>query len=101
MKGPSARLSAPNDVVVASDGAVWFTDSGYGIMSDHEGRRAVPELPTTVYRVGADGGASVAADDLSGPNRLCFSPHESVLSVVNSETPLSHRRSVACPGSAA
>ena len=31
-------LNAPNDVVVASDGSVWFTDQGYGILSDYEGR---------------------------------------------------------------
>ena len=39
-------LNAPNDVVVASDGSVWFTDPGYGILSDYEGRRAALELPT-------------------------------------------------------
>ena len=38
-------LNAPNDVVVASDGSVWFTDPGYGIMSDYEGRQAPFELP--------------------------------------------------------
>ena len=48
-------LNAPNDVVVASDGSVWFTDPGYGIMSDYEGRRAAFELPTAVYRLDPDG----------------------------------------------
>ena len=38
-------LNAPNDVVVASDGAVWFTDPGYGIDGDYEGHKAAPELP--------------------------------------------------------
>jgi gluconolactonase len=40
------RLNAPNDVVVAPDDAVWFTDPGYGILSDYEGARAEAELPT-------------------------------------------------------
>src|SRR6476659_10079114 len=44
-------LNAPNDVVVSSDGAVWFTDPGYGIMSNYEGDQADPELPTRVYRI--------------------------------------------------
>ena len=39
-------LNAPNDVVVAADGSVWFTDPGYGILSDYEGRQAAFELPT-------------------------------------------------------
>jgi gluconolactonase len=45
------RLNAPNDVVVAPDDAVWFTDPGYGILSDYEGGRAEAQLPTAVYRV--------------------------------------------------
>jgi gluconolactonase len=38
------RLNSPNDVVVASDGAVWFTDPAYGIDSDYEGHRAESEI---------------------------------------------------------
>ena len=45
------RLNAPNDVVVAQDGAVWFTDPGYGILFDYEGGKAEFELPTHVYRI--------------------------------------------------
>jgi gluconolactonase len=41
--------------VVASDGSVWFTDPGYGIMSDYEGRQAAFELPTAVYRLDPSG----------------------------------------------
>src|SRR4051812_32302161 len=49
------RLNAPNDVVVAPDHAVWFTDPGYGILSDYEGGRAEAQLPTAVYRVDPGG----------------------------------------------
>ena len=44
-------LNAPNDVVVASDGAVWFTDPGYGIDGDYEGHKATFELAANVYRL--------------------------------------------------
>ena len=44
-------LNAPNDVVVASDGAVWFTDPGYGIDGPYEGHKAEAELPRNVYRL--------------------------------------------------
>ena len=58
-------LNAPNDVVVHSDGAVWFTDPGYGILVGYEGQRAEAELPTRVYRLDiATGEATVVADDL-------------------------------------
>ena len=50
-------LNAPNDVVVSADGAVWFTDPGYGIMSNYEGDRAELELPTRVYRIDPTSGA--------------------------------------------
>jgi gluconolactonase len=78
-------LNAPNDVVVASDGSVWFTDPGYGIMSSYEGRRAALELPTAVYRVDPGiGVAQLVISDLDRPNGLCFSPDESRLYVVDS-----------------
>ena len=78
-------LNAPNDVVVAADGAVWFSDPGYGIMGDYEGRRADPELPTAVYRV--DPGSGEIAPVVTGlkrPNGLCFAPDGSRLYVVDS-----------------
>jgi gluconolactonase len=78
-------LNAPNDVVVASDGSVWFTDPGYGIMSDYEGRQAPFELPTTVYRLDPDDGqAEPVVQDLERPNGLCFAPDGSRLYVVDS-----------------
>lgn len=78
-------LNAPNDVVVASDGAVWFTDPGYGIDGPYEGHKATAELPRAVYRLDpATGAATVVADDFVRPNGLCFSPDESLLYVVDS-----------------
>jgi gluconolactonase len=79
------RLCAPNDVVVAADGAVWFTDPGYGIDGPYEGHKAEPELPCNVYRLdAATGQASVVADDFIRPNGLCFSPDERLLYIVDS-----------------
>ena len=78
-------LNAPNDVVVASDGSVWFSDPGYGILSDYEGRRAALELPTAVYRLDPErGDAEPVVQDLERPNGLCFAPGESRLYVVDS-----------------
>ena len=83
------RLNGPNDVVVDSDGAVWFTDPGYGIVMAYEGEVAEAELPTRVYRLDpVSGDATVVADDLVKPNGLCFSPDESRLYI--SDTGNSH-----------
>ncbi|MGY3238523.1 sugar lactone lactonase YvrE [Bradyrhizobium sp. USDA 4448] len=49
------RLSSPNDVIVTSDGAVWFTDPGYGIDSDYEGIKQEAELLRAVYRLDPSG----------------------------------------------
>ena len=79
------RLNAPNDVIVMSDGAVWFTDPGYGILNDYEGRKAEAELETAVYRIDPDSGElELVIDDLERPNGLCTSPDESRLYVVDS-----------------
>jgi gluconolactonase len=78
-------LNSPNDVVVKSDGSIWFTDPPFGIGGNYEGRQAAPELPQNVYRVdGQTGQATVVAGDMRGPNGLCFSPDESKLYVVES-----------------
>ncbi len=78
------RLNAPNDVTVASDGAIWFTDPGYGIDGDYEGHKDVFELPGNVYRLDPRSGAlGVAADDFVRPNGIAFSPDESRLYVVD------------------
>lgn len=82
------KLNAPNDVVVHSDGAVWFTDPGYGIMSNYEGHKAAFELPTAVYRLDLKTHeAVVVASDLDKPNGLCFSPDETKLYVVDTGVP--------------
>lgn len=76
------RLNAPNDVVVAADGAIWFTDPGYGILGHYEGEEAEFELPTRVYRLDPGSGeATVAAEDFDRPNGLCFSPDGAFLYV--------------------
>jgi gluconolactonase len=81
------RLNSPNDVVVKSDGSIWFTDPPFGILGDYEGDKAEPELPTNVYRVDPrTGAAMVVTGDINGPNGLCFSPDESKLYVVESRS---------------
>ena len=77
------RLNSPNDVVVKSDGSIWFTDPHYGIMSDYEGFRAAQELPCHVYRVDPDGTMAAVLTDFNCPNGLCFSPDEAALYVVD------------------
>jgi gluconolactonase len=82
------RLNAPNDVVVHSNGSIWFTDPGYGIMSNYEGHVAEFELAANVYRLDpATGEATVVATDLAKPNGLCFSPDESKLYIVDTGQP--------------
>ncbi len=77
------RLNSPNDVVVSRDGAVWFTDPAFGILSDYEGARAEQELPLNLYRLDpATGHAAVMDDGIEAPNGLAFSPDESILYVV-------------------
>src|ERR1043166_991228 len=72
------RFNSPNDVVVHSDGSVWFTDPSYGIDSDYEGHRADSEIGAChVYRVPPDGGdCQIVAADFVRPNGLAFSPDE-------------------------
>jgi len=80
-------LNSPNDVVVKSDGSIWFTDPPFGILGNYEGHVATPALPTNVYRIdGKTGRLSVAAADVPRPNGLCFTPDESGLYVVVSGT---------------
>lgn len=79
------RLNSPNDVVVKSDGSVWFSDPAFGILSDYEGERAPSELPMAFYRLDpATGKLTVVADGMDGPNGLCFSPDEKHLYLVES-----------------
>jgi gluconolactonase len=80
------RLNSPNDVVVKSDGTIWFTDPPYGIISNHEGIKAESEIgKNQVYRFDpATGDLSVVADDFDRPNGLAFSPDESEIYIADS-----------------
>lgn len=80
------RLNSPNDVVVKSDGSIWFTDPTYGIMSDYEGNKGESEQEGCfVYRVDpATMDVTVVADDFVKPNGLAFSPDESLLYIADS-----------------
>ncbi|MGH6930593.1 MAG: SMP-30/gluconolactonase/LRE family protein, partial [Dongiaceae bacterium] len=85
------RLNSPNDVVVQSDGSIWFTDPTYGSDSDYEGNKAEIEQPGNfVYRIDPQSGEiGVAVDDFVQPNGLAFSPDESILYIV--DTGRTHR----------
>ncbi|WP_067140159.1 SMP-30/gluconolactonase/LRE family protein [Microtetraspora malaysiensis] len=79
------RLNSPNDVVVRSDGTIWFTDPRYGITGYYEGSPAESEIGGDhVYRLDpASGELSIVADDFDRPNGLAFSPDESLLYIVD------------------
>jgi len=75
-------LNSPNDVVVARDGGVWFTDPSYGFL---QGFRPPPALPDAVYRLDpASLEVTLVADGLDKPNGLAFSPDERTLYVGDS-----------------
>src|SRR6267378_1772685 len=79
------KLNAPNDVVVASDGAIWFTDPGYGIFGNYEGHKDTLELPAQVYRLDPKSGkATVVVDSFDKPNGIAFSPDEKKLYIIDS-----------------
>lgn len=84
------RLNSPNDVVVHSDGAIWFTDPTYGILSDYEGEQCEPELSGChVYRIdGQSGEITQVSSDFIKPNGLAFSADEQQLYI--SDTGASH-----------
>ncbi|WP_455873932.1 SMP-30/gluconolactonase/LRE family protein [Rhizobium yanglingense] len=80
------RLNSPNDVVVASDGSIWFTDPSYGIKSDYEGHKSEPEQETrNVYRIDAQSGVVEAVvTDFIQPNGLAFTSDEKQLYIADS-----------------
>ena len=84
------RLNSPNDVVVKSDGTIWFTDPPYGIMSDYEGKRSPSETGKNyVFRYDPkEEKLTVVADDFQMPNGLAFSPDEKYLYI--SDTGATH-----------
>lgn len=69
-------LNAPNDVVVhPNDGAIWFTDPGYGSLVNYEGNLGKLEIKEAVFRIDAKTGKmDVVTDEIYKPNGLCFSP---------------------------
>jgi gluconolactonase len=78
------RLTGPNDVVVKSDGSIWFSDNGAGTRGNYLGHPVPQELPFRVYRIDPLSGAmTIAVGDMQRPNGLCFSPDESRLYVVD------------------
>lgn len=97
------RYNSPNDVVVHSSGAVYFTDPTYGITGAARGMGepgAVQEQPCQgVYRVAPDGGVQRLLDGFTQPNGLAFSPDERVLYVGDSQDRIINRYQVEADGS--
>jgi len=85
-----ARLNSPNDLVVASDGAIWFTDPPYGIVQAHEGHLGEREYGANfVFRFDESSGElTPVVRDIDEPNGLAFSPDETTLYVVDSSAAL-------------
>jgi gluconolactonase len=81
-------LNAPNDIVVHPDGAIWFTDPGYGIMGSYEGHKAKLELKEAIYRIDDKSGKmELVTDEGYKPNGLCFSPDYKKLYVADTGGP--------------
>ena len=79
------KLNAPNDVVVKSDGSIWFSDPVYGLLNDYEGGRQTSEQHPALYRLDpSTGEVAAVARDFEGPNGLAFSPDETKLYVAES-----------------
>lgn len=79
------RFNSPNDVVVKSDGSIWFTDPSYGIMHDYEGEYGKEEIGGChVYRIDPQSGdIAKVASDFEKPNGLAFSPDERLLYIAD------------------
>lgn len=76
------RLNSPNDLTVAPDGAIWFTDPIYGITVPDEGIRAEPEQAGRyVYRIDPSGAVAMVIADMDQPNGIVFSPDGRILYV--------------------
>lgn len=79
----SKRLNSPNDLVVKSDGTIWFTDPPYGLTQPNQGYGGEQEQPGSfVYRFDpATGEIDAVVTDMVRPNGLAFSPDEHLLYV--------------------
>jgi gluconolactonase len=83
------RFNAPNDAIVhPDDGAVWFTDPGYGSLGHYEGNKGPLELKEAIYRIDKSGKVEKLTEDMYKPNGLCFSHDYKKLYVA--ETGASH-----------
>ena len=80
------RLNSPNDVVVKSDGSIYFSDPPYGLTAEY-GVEGEQDLDFQgVYRLSPDGQTlTLLVDDFDRPNGLCFSPDESILYIDDTE----------------
>ncbi|MFD1798100.1 SMP-30/gluconolactonase/LRE family protein [Paracoccus aurantiacus] len=77
------KLNSPNDLDVAADGSVWFTDPPFQISNFYEGEKAEQEQDHQgVYRIAPDGALSLVIDDLQGPNGIAFSPDRATVYIV-------------------
>nr|WP_166649170.1 SMP-30/gluconolactonase/LRE family protein [Naumannella halotolerans] len=82
----SQQFNAPNDLVVAADGAIWFTDPRYGIDRPEEGYGGEVEIPgCRIYRIAPDGDVAAVSAPMPAPNGLAFSGDQQVLYVADSE----------------
>lgn len=78
------RLNSPNDLVIASDGSVYFTDPPYGLPKNVDD--PAKELPYQgIYRLTPDGALTLLTDEMSRPNGIGLSPDEKTLYVANSD----------------
>jgi gluconolactonase len=78
------RLNSPNDLVIRSNGDVYFTDPPYGLPKQTEDPGRELEFQG-VYRLSAKGELTLLTKELSRPNGLAFSPDEKILYVANSD----------------
>lgn len=92
------RFNSPNDVVVASTGAVYFTDPDYGLLNQGEGEGGRELDVQATYRIATNGAVQLVASDLAKPNGLAFTPVESQMYIADSHTRLIRRYTVFADG---
>ncbi|KQX48541.1 MULTISPECIES: SMP-30/gluconolactonase/LRE family protein [unclassified Paenibacillus] len=79
------RLNSPNDVIVASDRSIYFTDPNYGLVNELQAPKAQEQLFQGVYRLSPSGKLTLLINDFAGPNGLALSPDERKLYVSDTE----------------